>query len=237
MSPDTDRTKKNASQSDSDASPGTAQPPSFKVELDIDDAPFLEEAEPVKKAPEKKPEPVKKAAPPPKNDESKIPPRLKALLANKKRLAIIGGGVLVLLLAPVVIMLLTAKPPPPPREPTRIIAPGVPQREDAPAGPKYLYSMTGFLIERRGTEGEVRFIHCGFSIPTDNMALFGELNAKNIAVRDAVYYYLSNRPLVLLTNQQEREALKQDLISVVNEHISAEKITDLFFDEYLVTGK
>ena len=92
-------------------------------------------------------------------------------------------------------------------------------------------------MEIRGTEGEIRFLRCRFSIPTDSQPLFNELRVKTIALRDSIYYYLDNKPLTFLSDQGAREALKQDLISVINEHASADKIHNLYIEEYLITGK
>lgn len=223
---------------DSPAEGASGKTPSVKVELDIEDAPFLQEPEepkPPAKEPEK-PAPVELAAPAAKGP-SAFKLKLAALLANKKRLAIIGGGLLILLLAPIAItMFLHKKPaPPPPQEPVRKIVPDEPPRENTPAGPKFLFKGEPFLIERRGSEGEIRFLRCRFSIPTDNPSLYAELHAKNIAVRDAIYYYLNNKPVTFLSDSTQSEVLKKDLISVINEHLSADKIQELYIEEYLVT--
>lgn len=220
-------------------------PASFKVELDLEDAPFLEEVEEAPPPPKKPAEPAKEtqaAAPQKTKAPSALKARLAALLANKKRLAIVGGGLLVLLLAPLVLMLVFSgekKPPPPPPAPApEVLTQSVtPPRQDAPPGPKFLFKGEPFMIELRGTEGQIRFLRCRFSIPTENPALYGELMAKNIAVRDAIYYYLSNKPLTFLVDSKAHEALKLDLISVINEHISAEKIHELYIEDYYVTGK
>ena len=224
-----------------DYSPATRAPgtiPNVKVELDIEDAPFIQETEepapPAKQA--AKPAPTEAPAPPEQGPAS-IKTKLAALLVNKKRLALIGGLALLLLLAPIGISLFWfRKPePPPPPEPVRKLMPDEPPREDTPAGAKFLFKGEPFFIERRGSEGEIRFLRCRFSIPTDNPALYAELQAKNIAVRDAIYYYLINKPVTFLSDNTLTEVLKRDLISVVNEHVSADKIQELYIEEYLVT--
>jgi len=238
MASDNDLPDNEASNGASVPSPGAG----VKVELDIDDAPFLKEQE-EPPAPAKKPEkfPDPDALPPPKPKESKakgLLAKLEALLANKKRLAIIGGALAFLLITPLILMLFLpgGKPPPPP-EPERIVQSATPPRDDAPPGPKFLYKADDFFVPLRGTEGELRFLRCRFSIPTENPQLYAELMAKNIAVRDSIYYYLSHKSLSFLSDQAEREVLKRDLISVVNEHVSAEKIAELFIEDYLVSGK
>ncbi len=218
------------------AAPGKT--PSVKVELDIEDAPFLQEPDepkPPAKEPER-PAPTQPAATPKEKKTSAFKLKLAALLANKKRLAIIGGGLVLVLLAPLVVSLvLSGKSAPPPQEPVRKLVPDEPVRENTPAGPKFLFKGEPFLIERRGSEGEIRFLRCRFTIPTDNPSLYAELQAKNIAVRDAIYYYLNNKPVTFLSDSTQTEVLKKDLISVINEHLTSEKIQELYIEDYLVT--
>jgi flagellar FliL protein len=192
MSPDTPSPPDSASPDLSGQTPA-----SFKVELDLEDAPFLEEnAEPPpapgKKAGDPRTAPAGEAGSAEKKASSALRARLTALLANKKRLALVGGVALFILLAPVGLMLFlsSGKKPPAPAAPTPevITQPAAPPRQDAPPGPRFLFKAEPFMIALRGSEGQIRFLHCRFSIPTDNQALYGELNAKTIAVRDAIYY-------------------------------------------------
>ena len=217
--------------------------PSVKVELDIEDAPFLEEPkEEVKKEP---PKAAEKPAEAPKADKAakiKFMDRLKPLLANKKKLAIIGGALVLIIVAAVAGNIFLSKKADPPApvaaaepEPQRIVVTGeAPPMPSAPV-PKFLYKWEPFLIERRTPEGEIRFLRCRFTIPTDNPTLYGELQAKRIPLRDAVFYYLVNKPLTFLSDSKKTEELKQDLLSVVNEHISSEKVKELYIEEYLVS--
>lgn len=212
--------------------------PAVKVELDIEDAPFLQEPEEPKPKPKEPEKPAPEPAAPAKGP-SAFKLKLAALLANKKRLAIIGAGALMLLLAPIGISLFLGKKdkpaPPPVAEPVRKVVPDTPPRTDAPAAPKYLFKGEPFLVERKGAEGEIRFLRCRFAIPTDNPILYAELQAKNIILRDAIYYYLNNKPVTFLSDSTLSEVLKKDLISVINEHVSAAKIEDLYIEDYLVS--
>lgn len=242
MAPDTEAPSPPQEQPENQAEKSPSAAAGIKVELDIDDAPFLEEEEEQAEEPAQAPEETPEEAPPPQKKEEEEAPkgRLAALLANKKKLALIGGAALfVLIILPLALrfFLFSGEPPPPPPPgPERIVTPATPPREDAPEGPKFLYQAEPFFLERRGSEGEIRFLRCRFSIPTDNPLLYAELMAKTIAVRDAIYYYLNNRPLSFITDNAAHTELKQDLISVINEHVSAEKVKELYIEEYLVTG-
>lgn len=235
-----------------DAAPDAIAPGSatslqgVKVELDIEDAPFLDEPEdeiPPEPKPEKKPEPEPKKAVAAPKGQSKFAALREKLLAKKKLLIIGAGGTVALLLILLALLLFLGgddKPASPPvaaaPEPVHTIVPE-PVREDAPQGPKYLFVFEPFFLERRGAEGEIRFLRCRFSVPTDNPMLYAELTGKTIAVRDAVYYYLVNKPLVFLSDTHSSRALKEDVISVINEHLSTEKIRELFIEDYFISGR
>lgn len=227
------------------SAPQDAAPSGFKVELDIDDAPFLDEPE--EEAPEEKPEEAPEAAPPvPVADDAPKAAGLKALLADKKKLALVGGGVLVLLIGILAGTMLFSggekeeeTPAPPPQPEEQLQSQPEPKKDDPPPPPPdpiYTFEAEPFFVELRGSEGEIRFLHCRFSLPTKNYTLYTELIAKNIAVRDAVHYYLSNKPLTFLENPDAGYALKKDLLSVVNENMTSGSFEELLFDDYFVTG-
>jgi flagellar FliL protein len=240
-------------------SPDVSDPPSpnagaVKVALDVDDAPFLKEAE-------------KKDAPPPKKTGAPSPPpqpakkagpleRIRAFFARlgpsglplklpsgKKRFAVLGGAgfaFLALVGAALHLFVFSGSRPPPadpenrPANVTTVVVPPTP-RDDAPAAAKFTYRLDSFMVEKRGLEGELRFLRCGFVLPTDNEALMAEFIAKNIILRDAVYYYLYNKPLTLLVDNTAGEELKQDILNVVNENISTQNVEQIYVEDYAVT--
>jgi flagellar FliL protein len=158
---------------------------------------------------------------------------------KKKLIFLIGGLASVLIALPLILMVVLGgerAPEPVVHEPVRIVVPDLFQPEERLPGPTFLYRLGGFLIEQRGSEGEVRFLRSSFAIPMDNPALFIELGAKELVVRNAIYYYLSNRPLTFLADRASREALKSDLLAVINDLLSADEVHELLFEEYLVTG-
>lgn len=224
--------------------PQAPSPPSkdnAKVELDLDDAPFLEEEEEEEEEP--KPEPVKppepgKAAPAPAAREK---PSLKdRLLANKKKLILAGGGAVLLLAAAVGVNVFLFSgedaPPPPPAapapDPEKILAAPKPLPE-APV-PQFTMQWEPFWVEIKDTEGAVRFLTCKFSVPTDNPILFTEMNAKNLILRDAIFYYLRNQPIISLRDEEKTQALKSDLLTVMNEHLGSGKVSEILIEDYIV---
>jgi flagellar FliL protein len=237
-----------------------AKPGAVKVALDVDDAPFLQEAE-------------KKPAPPPEKDDALLPPlppgteqpekvglpaRIKAFFARlkpaalllklpsgKKRYLILGGVAFafsVVVGAVLYLVVFSGSPAPRPEQEasrpatvTTVVVPSAPSREDAPAAAKFMYRLDSFMVEKAGSEGELRFLRCSFSVPTDNETLMREFGAKNVTLRDAVYYYLQHKPLTFLVDAASGEELKQDIISIINENVSTEKIEQLYVEDYVVT--
>ncbi|MDR2124076.1 MAG: flagellar basal body-associated FliL family protein [Desulfovibrio sp.] len=240
-----------------DAAPPKAG--AVKVALDVDDAPFLEVTEQ-----KSDPPPQKDGAPlpplPPVTERPKktgLSARIKAffarftpsalfrkLPAGKKRYLIFGGAGFAALagIGAVLYFVVFSESPPPPPDPaklpanvTTVVVHSAPAREDAPTAARFTYRFDNFMVEKAGSEGELRFLRCSFSVPTDNEALMAEFAAKNIALRDAVYYYLDHKPLTLLVDAASSEELKRDIISIVNENVSTEKIEQLYVENYVVT--
>ncbi|SBV90726.1 Flagellar basal body-associated protein FliL [uncultured delta proteobacterium] len=206
-----------------------------KVELDLDDAPFLDEDEP-----EPEPEPEKKpaAAPEKAKPADAGPPTLKErLLANKKKLIMAGGGgVLLLVLAVCVNVFLFSgektPPPSPAPEPEKVLAAPKPLPE-APV-PRHILQLEPFWVEIKDTEGAIRFLTLKFSVPTENPVLFAEMNGKKLILRDALFYYLRNQPIISLTDEAKAQAFKRDILTVMNEHLGSGKISEILIQDYLV---
>lgn len=225
-----------------DAAKSAAQSPSSKVnakvELDLDDAPFLEEEE-EEAAPEpaKEPEPKKAAPAPAAPEKLSLKDRL---LSNKKKLILAGGGAVVLLVAAVTVNVFLfsgeeAPPPPvaaPAPDPEVVLAAPKPLPE-APV-PQFTMQWEPFWVELKDTEGAVRFLTCKFSVPTDNPILFTEMNAKGLILRDAIFYYLRNQPIISLRDEEKVQDLKSDLLTVMNEHLGSGKVSEILIEDYLV---
>lgn len=226
-----------------EAGPAASAPsePGVKVELDIEDAPFLEEEErkpPPPPAPQAKTEIAQK-----KQAAGKAaPPVLQRLLQNKRRLAIAAGVAVCVLLAPVILLLVTGNgaedPALPIAEAPQAEPAPVPEPPLEPAPPAvHLFQSAPYFVETRGSDGEIRFLRCAFTLSTENRMLFVELQQKRLILRDAVYHYLSNKPLSFLSDKDQLEGMKLDLLSVMNEHVTADKLHELYFEEYVIVGK
>lgn len=60
------------------------------------------------------------------------------------------------------------------------------------------------------------------------------MRQKTTILRDAIYYYLRNKDLTYLSDKNNVEALKQDLLSVMNQYLSQDRLDDVLIDQYLV---
>lgn len=201
-----------------------------KVELDLEDAPFLEdddeddqdEVVPTSKdiaidAPEDKPSPIKK------------------LLENRKLLFAVIGGVLLLLLILVAWVFLSKapRPEPPTPQPQQIVKQATPEPEEPPA-PEYIVTWDPFWVELKDKDGNLRFLQCQFSAPTDIEKLSWEATSKKVVLRDAIFYYLRNKSLLFLSDKTNVEVLKTDILAVINQYMNNGQFEELLIESYLV---
>lgn len=231
----------NAPASDAAAAPEGEEPGDHsKVELDIDDAPFLEEEEPKESQKQEAAAPALRETAADESEEE--PGGLKGFLLrlrkDKKRLAMVSGAALFILLAPLAFLVLTGKKlEPAPEPPVQAQTPQPePPKETLPQENRFIYQSAGFLVPVHGSEGELRFMRLRYTIVSESFNIFSELQHKSIAIRDAVYHYLSKKPLPYLSGEEQVKLLRSDLINVINQQLGADKITELNFEEYLITG-
>jgi len=94
--------------------------------------------------------------------------------------------------------------------------------------------MDPFLVELPDKAGRSRFLSIRFSAATTEHAAELEFKRNRIVVRDAVYYYLKNKSLEFLTDRNNTEALKKDVLSVINQFIGPQSLDNLIIEDYLV---
>jgi flagellar protein FliL len=200
-----------------------------KVELDLDDAPFLEEEE------EEEPAPADDLEE--EEEEKEVRARgVKALLEAIRRdrrlmAAVIGGAVLLLGLL-LTLLLWPSKEASPPVDPLEL--PPETAVPEEPPPPEHIVALKPFLVEHVTEEGEVRLLYCKFSVTTENEKLAWEITHKRLTLRDAIFYYLKNKDLRFLTDKTQVGQLKKDLLSVINQYLNVGQIETLLIEEYLV---
>ncbi|WP_291443266.1 flagellar basal body-associated protein FliL [Desulfovibrio sp.] len=193
-----------------------------KVELDLDDAPFLVEQAP--------PPPAKtEEAPLQVTEEGAEPPK------KKKKLLIIAAaaGLLVLLVAGAAIWWFVLRtPPPPPSEPIKPEVIVVPSAKTPTAQPDSVKELAPFVIPRQTPTG-ARFLICKFSTVSQSPRVGMEIDHKLIPLRDALYYYLSSKSDEFLLNPANTATIKKDLSGVLNDYLTQGRIDDILFESYL----
>ena len=203
-----------------------------KVQLDIDDAPFLREKEPEAPPPPPKtqePESLPEIPPPPAEDTG---------ASQKKKRIIMGVALLVLLLAGggggSLWWFVLRTPPPPPLAPQVVVVPSTPQAK-GPA--EFLIPIAPFWLElsndSQRDKDKIFFLVCKFTAISKSEAVLQETQNKAIVIRDALYFYLKNKSYDFLTHPDNTQAIKNDLSSVINGYLTAGKVDDMLFERYL----
>lgn len=200
-----------------------------KVELDLEDAPFLEEEE------EAKPEPPK-----PKAEVSLEQPKEEKppLLAGRKKLIIIGAAALLVLVAAalaVKLLFFKGKPASPPDQAEQSASKETAPADEAPAPekPEFQVHLEPFWVEQKSGD-EVRFLIVRILLGTHEQGIAREFESKLMPARNAIFYYLKNKDVQFLSDETNAEKLKHELLLVVNQYVTDGKFETLLFEEYVV---
>ncbi|MEG2005426.1 MAG: flagellar basal body-associated FliL family protein, partial [Bilophila sp.] len=199
---------------------------SQKVQLDIDDAPFLMAFDDMSAA-------VGATSTLPVVEEEDDLVR-----QNKRKRRIIQWcaiGCLVILIAGVAVwyfMLASTPPPASPTqvEPTIIVVPS----PKSLAGPmEYKIEFAPFMVEQRD-EATVRFLQARFTGIAIEEAVVVEAQAKSLLLRDSIYYYLRNKTHEYLVDSVNTPVIKQDLLDIVNGCLTQGKMEDILLVNYIM---
>ncbi|MDR1659879.1 MAG: flagellar basal body-associated FliL family protein [Desulfovibrio sp.] len=197
-----------------------------KVQLDLDDAPFLSEKE--------------QAPPPAEGDsvEQDLPEGAEDAApkqgTGRKKLIILAGGAGLLLLAALAAgwWFFLREPPPPSPEAAKPEVIVVPSKPATQAKPDYTKEFSPFLVYHSDGAGG-RFLVCKFATLTKVQNLNREMDQKMLFLRDAVYYYLRSKTPEYLTNFGSLPEIKKDLTAVINNYLTQGQIEDILFESYL----
>lgn len=210
-----------------------------RVELDLDDALFLEF--------EDKEPPASPAAPPPE-PEAAVPKALPTATSrtpgkfpkNKLIIFSIAAALCLLLGAGGAYYFMTTGLQPENQDSEQNQTTTVEKKDtsqtDANSSAKgdvSVYSFDRFQVEYT-VGSQVRFLICRFAIPDANATLRLELLNNDVAIRDGVYQYLKNAPISVLNNSANIEMLKADIVGIINTFVTNAEVSSVHFEEYVV---
>lgn len=204
-------------------------PANKKVELDLDDAPFLQKEEEQRKDP-----PARPASRPPAVQEA---PAQDSGAGKKKKLIIIAAaaGVLLLVGAAAVWWFFlrspAVPPPPPPNAPQPQIITVPTQTVPPPA--ESLKALDPFWVENKDAQGRSHFLICTFSIVCDDIQAEQEIDRHMLVIRDAIYFYLRSKTFETLLDAKQVESMKKDIVDTINNYLTRYKAKDVLFESYI----
>ncbi|HJA09225.1 MAG TPA: flagellar basal body-associated FliL family protein [Candidatus Mailhella merdigallinarum] len=190
-----------------------------KVQLDIDDAPFLLD-------PDDMPEvPATTESKPPAPVEEKPRRNTKKLMAAVFFILLLAGAAIwffVFRQAPDIVA---------PPEPPVIVVP----TPKAPTIPKeFSTKLAPFWIPLVDDEGKSRFLVATFVLSTPEDQVNQEIQDKLVTLRDAIFYYLRNKDYHFLLDAANAETIRADLLGTINNYIVRGELHSLYFDSYLL---
>ncbi len=190
-----------------------------KVELDLDDAPFLDEEEEEDSGKKEEEE----------EEQKKEKKQDKQPGASKKWWIIAGIAVLLVFVAVFLFFFFGEKEP----RTKKPEAKKEKKAEQPQEEPRESITLEKFQVAHETENGTV-FLNCRFTMNTNSSKLAWEINRKKTVLRDAIYYYLKKQDLIFLRDKQNADNLKKDLLSVVNQYLSNGKLSRLLIEEYFI---
>lgn len=98
---------------------------------------------------------------------------------------------------------------------------------------EYTYALEQFQVEYVLND-QIRFLTCRFSIKGVSEIMRYELQHNSLFIRDGVYRYLKNSPLSFLDNPENSDRLKSDLVTVINQSLKNGQVSEILLEEYVV---
>ncbi len=199
-----------------------------KVQLDIDDAPFLQEEKPEEVAVVEESLPAEE----PTFDEE-IPEPPKKLWQKRPFQIAVGGGVLALILLAIWVYIAYFRAPAPTvvEAPPSIIV--VPSEQALAGSQSSMAQLKPFMVEQRDGQ-TVRFLQAAFTLVSTEEGFTDEVQEKLIVLRDAIFYYLRNQTHAYLIDPLNTVGIKQDLLDIVNGYLVRTQGEDILFENYIL---
>ncbi|MFW5721758.1 MAG: flagellar basal body-associated FliL family protein [Desulfovibrionales bacterium] len=194
-----------------------------KVELDLDDAPFLDEG----------PEEEDQGPAEPAAEVSEHPGEDAPEAGTSLWRAAAGAG-LALALTGVIVLLLLRHAGDQALQTSRGLPQGSPSGNTEQVDQPLSISFAPFLVEYV-QEDSIRFLNLSITAAGPGTAdSKQEVLDKTLLLRDAVYRYLKGKDLVFLGDEDNVETLKRDILQALNSPLEHSEFTHLYIVEYMV---
>ncbi|GAB6110887.1 flagellar basal body-associated FliL family protein [Desulfomicrobium salsuginis] len=217
-----------------------------KVELDLDDALFLEFEEK-----EEEPPPPPAEQEPEQTVPALAPQELTAPKRSRKKILIFGLAAALCLLfgAGGAYFFMKSSSDEPTKQPAEAEEPrqqteaaphpqpeaSSPEADNATKQPPVLvtHSLERFQVEFALAD-QIRILTFTLSIPNVTEIMRLEMQVKSVFIRDGIYGYLKSAPLSFLDNPANSDKLKSDLAAVINRHMKSGTVSEILIEEYVV---
>ncbi len=200
-----------------------------KVELDLDDAPFLEEEEDEEKEPEKEEKVDEEIEEEKETEEEKEEPPKK-----KKKIILIAIIALVGLLCVALIFFFIRggkKEEEKKKLPPKSVA--VKEKPPPPKPKTFQLALRPFWIDYKIKNGH-RYLHLSLLVEYTDGRLNWEFRRKGIVIRDAIYYYLKNKDFSFFLDKRNLSVLKKEIMTIIDQYLVYGKIKRIYLQNYLI---
>lgn len=198
---------------------------SNKVELDLEDAPFLS----------KEPE-VSEEAKSSKSvgndglDDEDLENQAN-LFSRKKKIILISAGVALLLLIGLGVIFVPTLLEDDAILQNVIVVPSA----DVQKGPAvHQLKLEPFLVQCIDGSNKIHFLEATFVLSTANREVFHEISNNQKVLRDTIYYFLEIQSSAFLLDTTNQEKLKKELLNALDDTIVSGPLDDLYIDNYLI---
>ncbi len=96
-----------------------------------------------------------------------------------------------------------------------------------------IYMLDNVVINPTGTDG-TRYVSLSIGLGVTKSSILDNLKERDIQIRDTVNSLLAKKTMGDFVDIDKRSDLKQEIMSAVNDKISPEHITSIYFTEFVI---
>ncbi|WP_291322392.1 flagellar basal body-associated FliL family protein [Desulfonatronospira sp.] len=201
-----------------------------KVELDLDDAPFLEEDEEEEEPiPKEEIEDVDKEIIEDHEDQETAAPWWK----QKSAIAAFGSVLIILLLVTGYLLIPTRQEPPLAPQPELEVVEETVEEPPEKVLKEKIVQFQPFIVDIE-YGGKIHFLRTRLSLSVFGIEAAREVEDKKLILRDSIYYYLRNKDDSFLMDSNNTESISQDLMSIVQQYLGRDKLQNIVIEDYRV---